>query len=85
MADFDNDIFNNLQSEQSQKKKKKKETSTPNKLKELDKTTKVIGIRFPKDDIEKLVKYFKVESGEISPSRMIKKIVYSYMDSKGIL
>lgn len=81
MNDEYNDIFQNLQ--QSGTKKKQKEQSPA--IQKMNEKSKVIGIRIPHEDLEKLTKHFKKEKGSINLSAEIRKIIYQYMDEKGIL
>ena len=55
------------------------------KLKSLNEKSRVIGIRFPLEDIKKLKKHFKLKHGSICLSAEIRKIIYSYMEHEDIL
>jgi hypothetical protein len=81
MSDEFGDIFNNLQKSGTKKKHKEQ----PAAIQKMNEKSKVIGIRFPYEDIEKLKKHFKLSGGSINLSAEIRKIVYQYMDKEGIL
>jgi transposase len=70
---------------QQSARKKTPGKGTPEALKKEDERSRVLSIRFPRDDLKKLTDYFKVEYGETSVSRIFRKIVFEWMRGKGIL
>lgn len=62
----------------------KKPAYDKDKLEDLNSKTKVIGIRILKEDLDKVKRYIRMETGENSLSAGIRKILYNGMEKKGL-
>jgi hypothetical protein len=58
---------------------------TPDAIKKLDQKTKSITFRFNREDLAKLERFCKSEYGIDSTSQIMKKVLYNFMDERGIL
>lgn len=88
MAKGNNEVKNALagiMGTSTQTAKKASQRSQDLKLENLNSKSKVIGIRFPYEDIEKLTNYFKLETGDINLSSQLRKIIYQFMNDKNLL